>query len=89
MTREKQLNKAAFDYVDQEGTTAEWSDGWEDFNDAEYIEEAFKEGAEWEYKRLIHIACEWLMNNAHLYVYATTKEKRALMFEDFKRTIEE
>ena len=46
MTREEQLNKAAFDYVNQGGTTAEWSDGWEEFSDAEYIEEAFKAGAE-------------------------------------------
>lgn len=89
MTREEQLNKAAFDYVNQSGTTAEWSDGWEEFSDAEFIEEAFKAGAEWEHKRLVHNVCEWLLNNAHLYVYATTKEKRALLFDNFKKAMEE
>lgn len=53
------------------------------------IVDAFEAGAEWEHKRLVHNACEWLLNNAHLYVYATTKEKRALMFDNFKKTIEE
>ena len=63
ITREKQLNNAAFDYVNQGGTTAEWSDDWEDFSDAEYVEEAFKAGAEWEHKRLIEEVCEWLDKN--------------------------
>lgn len=63
MTREKQLNNAASDYVNQRGTTAEWCDGWEDFNDAEYVEKAFKAGAEWEHKRLVHNACDWLKEN--------------------------
>jgi hypothetical protein len=49
----------------------------------------FIAGAEWEHKRLVHKACEWLLNNAHLYVYATTKEKRALMFDDFRKAMEE
>ena len=53
------------------------------------ITDAFEAGAEWEHKRLVHNACEWLLDNAHLYVYATTKEKRALMFDNFKKAIEE
>lgn len=53
------------------------------------ITDVFEAGAEWEHKRLVHNACEWLLNNAHLYVYATTKEKRALMFDNFKKAIEE
>ena len=51
--------------------------------------DAFEAGAEWEHKRLVHNACEWLLDNAHLYVYATTKEKRTLMFDNFKKAIEE
>lgn len=50
--------------------------------------DAFKAGAEWEHKRLVEKACEWLLNNAHLYVYAITKEKRALMFDNFKKAME-
>ena len=50
---------------------------------------AFEAGAEWAQKFIVDRACEWLLNNAHLYVYATTKEKRALLFDNFKRTMEE
>ena len=68
MKREQQLSNAAFDYVNQGGTTAEWCDGWEDYSDAEYIEQAFKAGAEWEYKRFLHKACEWLKDEISNYV---------------------
>lgn len=53
------------------------------------LTECFIAGAEWEHKRLVEKACEWLLDNAHLYVYATTKEMRALMFDNFKKAIEE
>ena len=53
------------------------------------VTDAFEEGAEREHKRLVHNACEWLLNNAHLYVYATTKEKRALLFDNFRKAMEE
>lgn len=51
--------------------------------------EAFEAGADWAQKFMIERACEWLLDNAHLYVYATTKEKRALLFDNFKKTMEE
>lgn len=96
MTREEKLNKATFDYVNQGGTTAEWSDGWEDYSDAEYIEHAFKEGAEWEHKRLVEKVCGWLENNFVCFLqgakrgiysnqFATVKD----MVDNFKRTMEE
>lgn len=60
---------------------------------------AFVEGVKWadehpkpemvNKQEFIEKACEWLLNNAHLYVYATTKEKRALMFDNFKKAMEE
>ncbi len=53
------------------------------------ITDAFEAGAEWEHKRLVLNACKWLLNNAHLYVYANTKETRALLFDDFKKAMEE
>lgn len=105
MTREEQLNKAAFDYVNQGGTTAAWSDGWEDFSDAEYVEEAFKAGAEWEHKRLVDKACEWLMATSNFYqggsnalpevicMFDTINEMvdsfRKEMADDFQKVIEE
>lgn len=57
--------------------------------EAQWVSKACEEMAEWEHKRLVDKACEWLLNNAHLYVYAMTKEKRALLFDNFKRTLEE
>lgn len=56
MKREEQLSNAAFDYVNQKGTTAEC------------IEAVFKAGAEWEYKRFLHKACEWLKDEISNYV---------------------
>lgn len=90
MTREEQLNKATYDYVNQGGTTAEWSDGWEDYSDAEYIEQAFKAGAEWEHKRLNEKACWWLRETAHFYVSDFTEELDDNgLLEDFKKAMEE
>lgn len=84
MTREEQLNEAVFDYVGQSGTTIEWGDGWEDFNDAEYVEKAFKAGAEWEYKRLVEKACDWLVINAE-----DSAESALYLVAKFKRAMEE
>ena len=84
MTREEQLNKAAFDYVNQGGTTTAWSDGWEDFSDAEYVEEAFKAGAEWEHKRLVEKACDWLVGNAE-----DSAESALYLVAKFKKAMEE
>ena len=90
MPREEQLNNAAFDYVNQGGTTAEWSDGWEEFSDAEYIEEAFKAGVEWEHERLVEKACWWLRETAHFYVSDFTGELDDNgLLEDFKKAMEE
>lgn len=92
MTREKQLNKAAFDYVNQGGTTAEWSDGWEDFSDAEYVEEAFKAGAEWEHKKLVEKACGWLelhVNDDKYYSCIGEETLVPYLIEDFLKAMEE
>lgn len=55
----------------------------------EIVRDAFCKGAEWGYKRAVNKACKWLLANAHLYIYATTKEKRALMFDNFKSIMKE
>lgn len=65
---------------------------WDKAVNAEYKEEneeAFYQGAYASQKYLIKKACEWLLDNAHLYVYATTSAKRALLFYEFKRIMEE
>ena len=80
--RQYQLTGAAIDYCHKELPHYDGEALGE-------ITDAFEAGAEWEHKRLVEKACEWLLDNAHLYVYATTKEKRALMFDNFKKTMEE
>lgn len=80
--RQYQLTGAAIDYCRKEHPHYDGEALGE-------ITDAFEAGAEWEHKKLVDKACEWLLNNAHLYVYATTKEKRALMFDNFKKAIEE
>lgn len=52
-----------------------------DLNVREMIDKSYNAG----YKDAKKKACKWLMENAHLYVYATTAEKRALLFNEFKR----
>jgi len=93
MTREEKLNKAAFDYVNQGGTTAEWSDGWEDFSDAEYVEESFKSGAEWGHKMSVDKACEWLRNNIDFYVETNYGEDFRVdieqLLKDIRKAMEE
>lgn len=82
MTREEIIKEAAAEHRDT--VCCGFDDPIADAQEASFIV-----GAEWEHKRLVEKACEWLLNNAHLYVYATTKEKRALMFDNFKRAMEE
>ena len=79
--RQYQLTDAAIDYCRKEFPHYDGEALGE-------IIDTFEAGAEWEHKRLVDMACEWLLNNAHLYVYAITKEKRALMFDNFKKAME-
>lgn len=80
MTREEKADKLGQEYFPDE------SNIWARPNyEAKWVADACIKMAEWEHKRLVKKACEWLLDNAHLYVYATTKEKRALLFDNFKR----
>lgn len=80
--RQYQLTGAAIDYCRKELPHFEG----EAFAE---VADAFEAGAEWEHKRLVEKACEWLLDNAHLYVYATNRDKRALLFDNFKKAMEE
>lgn len=61
------------------------------------ITDAFEAGAEWEHKRLIEKACEWLEENVSKYSYVVKvegTEYRRIHFtghltEDFSKAMEE
>ena len=73
---------AALEYYEQEYLQPRISDSM-------HVVNAFEAGAEWAQEFMIKKACEWILDNAHLYVYAATKEKRALLFDNFKKAMEE
>ena len=47
MTREELIRLAADKYSDNSNNYMEWSDGWVDYTDIEYVESAFKAGVKW------------------------------------------
>ena len=80
MTREKQLQRESEVYA----WTADQFD----------IQLAFKKGAEWEHKRLVEKACNWLVANASDYAISTTGDDDDCvvsldMVGDFRKAMEE
>ena len=71
MTREEQILKQVEIYTDDVSNLAEWSDGWEDFNDYKYVKKAFINGA------------NWADNNPRMFKGQTEKmEEREIAFMD-------
>ena len=72
MTREEQILKQVEIYTDDVSNLAEWSDGWEDFNDYKYVKKAFINGA------------KWADNNPRMFKDQTEKmEEREIAFVDW------
>ena len=46
-----ELEKAVEVYIDNPANYLEYQDGWEDLSDVEYVEKAFKAGANWQYEQ--------------------------------------
>lgn len=44
----KELEKAVEAYIENPANYLEYQDGWEDLSDLEYVEKAFKAGANWQ-----------------------------------------
>lgn len=44
-----ELKKAVEAYIENPANYLEYQDGWEDLSDVEYVEKAFKAGANWQY----------------------------------------
>lgn len=53
--------------------------------------DAFEAGAEWEHKRLIEMACEWLSNNKDNYIIDIEGETLVddQIIKDFRKAMEE
>lgn len=67
MTREEEIIKQVEIYTGDASNFIEWSDGWEDYNDYEYVKKAFIKGAKWADETIIEKACEWLQTNIDNY----------------------
>ena len=46
-----ELEKAVEAYIENPANYLEYQDGWEDLSDVEYVEKAFKAGANWQYEQ--------------------------------------
>lgn len=72
MTREEQIIKQVEIYANDVSNLAEWSDGWEDYNDYKYVKKAFINGA------------NWADNNPRMFKGQTDKmEEREIAFMDW------
>ena len=86
MTREEQILKQVEIYTDDVTNLAEWSDGWEDYNDYKYVKKAFINGANWADKTLIEKVCEWISQS---YTSGILDWKNCdSIIEDFKKAME-
>jgi hypothetical protein len=47
MKREEEIKKQSEIYSNDTANYVEWGDGWEDYNDIEYVERAFMSGVKW------------------------------------------
>ena len=75
MTREEQIIKEVEMYTGDVSNLAEWSDGWEDYNDYKYVKKAFINGAKWADKTMVEKACEWLKENIDIYAKVVINTK--------------
>lgn len=62
--------------------------------EAQFVSEACLQMAEWEHKRLVEKACDWLVMNASDYVISTTGDDDDCVVsldvvEDFRKAMEE
>lgn len=82
--RQYQLTSAAIDYCRKELPHYDGEALGE-------ITDAFEAGAEWEYKRLIEKACEWLLTNKDNYIIDIEGETIVSeeIINDFKQAMEE
>lgn len=72
MTREEQIIKQVEIYTNDVSNLAEWSDGWEDYDDYKYVKKAFINGA------------KWADNNPRMFKGQTEKmEEREIAFMDW------
>lgn len=94
MTREEEIKQQSIIYTDNPCNYKEYGDQWETYNDIEYVEKAFKEGAKWADKTMINKACEWLNMNIIDYITEGSREGISLenqkqLIDDFRKAMEE
>ena len=89
MTREEQITFEADKYTDTRNNYVEWGNGWEDFDDKEYVEKAFQAGAKWADKTIIEKACKWLEDWDRRTMFELSMIMGSNFIEDFRKAMED
>lgn len=92
MTREEEIIKQVEIYTGDASNLIEWGDGWEDYNDYEYVKKAFIKGAKWADETIIEKACEWLSKALDNFATGTHRVyfvDKLKFIDSFKKAMEE
>ena len=92
MTRKEQILNEAIDYSSIEENFMEFYDCGDVWDDSDYIQKAFEEGAKWADKTMIEKVCKWLKDNLANRIYdrdCYLDTFTELFIEDFRKAMEE
>lgn len=89
MTREEEIKQQSIIYAENRCNHIEYGDYWETYNDIEYVEKAFKEGAEWADKTMIEKSCEIAKDILSSYSFANYPHEMQDFLIDFRKAMEE
>lgn len=89
MTREEEIKQQSIIYTDNPCNYKEYGDQWETYNDIEYVEKAFEEGAKWADKTMINKACEIAKDILSSYSFANYPHEMQDFLVDFRKAMEE
>lgn len=93
MTREEEILKQTNIYTSDSLNYTAWCDEHREYDDIEFIEQAFISGAKWADKTIIEKACKWLEQHKDDYFdYEPWKDVYVdfnALITDFKKKMEE
>lgn len=85
MTREEEILKQTNIYTSDSLNYTAWCDEHREYDDIEFIEQAFISGAKWADKTIIEKACEWLKHQEEMIGVSFEED----FIERFKNAMEE
>ena len=91
MNRKEQINEAVNGYSNDSSNYAEWDDCGYVYDDKDFIEQAFIEGANWADRTMIDKACEWFENVDFEMTYIDSEGlfDKEQFINDFRKAMEE